>query len=232
MYRSSRWNAAPMQLDKENENRVFVSNVWGAREAFEPKEMEVDEVPVKSDIIEKTVPQPMIIDSEPKENTSALTTTKIFDAKASQAKRVVPFTAHPSDYSNHDRYWSYFKELPLVFSQWIHFLYTTSYILLVLYIMFQMVNGIYSDYQLKLQWFQNEILLENQRCSKNFQLNKCDPETRVPAVEDVCQAWEHCMLRDPLKVASTKITASVFAEILEEFVQNVSYKSIVCFTSI
>lgn len=45
------------------------------------------------------------------------------------------------------------------------------------------------------------ILDEITKCGKNYMLNRCDPETRVPALERSCNYWAACMRRDPAKVA-------------------------------
>lgn len=49
-----------------------------------------------------------------------------------------------------------------------------------------------------------EILSENNACTKHYMDNKCDPSTRVPAMQNQCIEWEKCLQRDPLAVARLK----------------------------
>eukprot|EP00163_Fabomonas_tropica_P009508 TRINITY_DN1931_c0_g3_i1.p1 TRINITY_DN1931_c0_g3~~TRINITY_DN1931_c0_g3_i1.p1 ORF type:complete len:111 (-),score=12.97 TRINITY_DN1931_c0_g3_i1:171-503(-) len=45
-----------------------------------------------------------------------------------------------------------------------------------------------------------------------------------------CMNWETCMNRDPTVIARTKISAETLAEIINSFVEPISYKTMVFFT--
>jgi len=71
------------------------------------------------------------------------------------------------------------------------------------------------------------ILLEINQCTKDFHENRCEPETRLPAVEEYCLQVEKCMLQDPMKVVqSSKMTAALIAEIINEFIDPLGFKAI------
>lgn len=38
-------------------------------------------------------------------------------------------------------------------------------------------------------------------CSRHYMDNRCDPATRIPAMQETCSMWERCMRRDPSVVA-------------------------------
>ena len=57
--------------------------------------------------------------------------------------------------------------------------------------------------------------------------NRCERESRVPAMEGVCDGWEKCMNRDPGRVGRARVSAHTFAEILNGFVEPISVKAMV-----
>lgn len=72
-----------------------------------------------------------------------------------------------------------------------------------------------------------EILQEMAICSKEYLENRCAPNTRVPAMEKACSAWEKCMNRDPTVVGRARVSAETFAEIINSFIEPISYKTMV-----
>ena len=72
-----------------------------------------------------------------------------------------------------------------------------------------------------------EILQEMAVCSKEYLENRCAPNTRVPAMEKACLAWEKCMNRDPNVVGRARVSAETFAEIINSFIEPISYKTMV-----
>ena len=64
-------------------------------------------------------------------------------------------------------------------------------------------------------------------CSKEYLENRCAPSTRVPAMEKACMAWEKCMNRDPSVVGRARVSAETFAEIINSFIEPISYKTMV-----
>lgn len=68
---------------------------------------------------------------------------------------------------------------------------------------------------------------EISQCSKQYIENRCSPELRVPAMEKACLAWESCMKRDPSVVGRAKLSAETFAEIINGFIEPISYKTMI-----
>lgn len=73
-----------------------------------------------------------------------------------------------------------------------------------------------------------EILQEISQCSRDYIENRCAPDMRVPAMEMRCIAWEKCMNRDPSQVGRARVSAETFAEIINSFIEPISYKTMVC----
>lgn len=50
---------------------------------------------------------------------------------------------------------------------------------------------------------------------------------QAPALTEACEAWRRCAARDPTVVGRARVTAETFAEILNGFVDVVSWKTMV-----
>jgi hypothetical protein len=75
------------------------------------------------------------------------------------------------------------------------------------------------------------VLADMAVCASDYDKNRCDPRTRVPAMEAACEGWARCMKQDPTKVGRAKVSATTFAEIYNSFVEPISWKAMV-FTTV
>ena len=83
------------------------------------------------------------------------------------------------------------------------------------------------DFQRKRDQEKELILLDIQQCARDYKNNRCDLSVRVKAAEKYCLEKEKCMNQDPaMVVRTTKLTAALTAEILNEFVEPLEYKTI------
>lgn len=70
-------------------------------------------------------------------------------------------------------------------------------------------------------------LLGNQiYCQEQYHANRCGPNTRLPAVQDLCRNWEQCMMR-PFSIGKTKILAEIMGEAANGFSEILSLKTMV-----
>ncbi|KAG4304836.1 hypothetical protein PORY_001889 [Pneumocystis oryctolagi] len=83
------------------------------------------------------------------------------------------------------------------------------------------------DVDQKVEEYSAEILQEMSLCSKEYSENRCSPDHRVPAMERACITWEKCMNRDPTVVGRAKVSAETFAEIINSFIDPISYKTMI-----
>jgi hypothetical protein len=96
-----------------------------------------------------------------------------------------------------------------------------------MYVLYAAWSGIMNDVNIESHKSMVEVMVEIGACAKDYNDNRCAPETRVPAMENICSNWEKCMQRDPKKVARASVTARTFAMIFNSFVEEFSYKSMV-----
>jgi hypothetical protein len=72
-----------------------------------------------------------------------------------------------------------------------------------------------------------EFLSEIEACSHSYHLNKCGTDGAVPALATACASWQKCSAKDPAIVGRARVTAETVAEIVNGFVDVVSWKSMV-----
>lgn len=71
-----------------------------------------------------------------------------------------------------------------------------------------------------------EIIQEITTCAAHFKQNLCDT-TPIPAMLAQCSAWELCMSRDPRIVGRARVGAEMLAEVINGFVEPISWKTLV-----
>lgn len=65
------------------------------------------------------------------------------------------------------------------------------------------------------------------QCAKKFMDNGCAAVTRFPALEKSCNEWEECMHREVVVVGKTRVVAETLAEVVNGFVEVISFKTMV-----
>lgn len=118
--------------------------------------------------------------------------------------------------------------LPHILSYYAQFLLNFFLVTVVIYMIYAFWSTIRSDVNEKSKEAASEIMVEMAMCLRDYKDNKCDkPEARVPAMESICNSWEKCMQRDPTMVGRAKVSAHTFAEIINNFFQPISAKTLV-----
>ena len=117
--------------------------------------------------------------------------------------------------------------LPNTLSYYVQFLLNFFLALCVMYVLYGIFSTISNDITERAMMESSDILAEMTVCAREFQENKCERNSRVPAMETVCNNWERCMQRDPYKVGRSRLSAGMFAEIVNSFIEPISLKAIV-----
>lgn len=71
------------------------------------------------------------------------------------------------------------------------------------------------------------VLAEIAKCARDYVDNRCGASSRLPALEIVCDNWEHCMHRDPNSIGRARVSAHTFAQIFNSFIEPISYKAMI-----
>jgi hypothetical protein len=94
------------------------------------------------------------------------------------------------------------------------------------YIIWCAWSAIMADVDIESSKHMSEVMVDIAACAKHYTDNLC--VNGAPALAKLCGTWETCMKRDPQKVARASVTAKTFAMIFNSFVEEFSYKSMVC----
>lgn len=99
----------------------------------------------------------------------------------------------------------------------------------VLYIFGNIILTVRQDFRLKAEEHTEALHKEKLICTNNYIINHCGQNDRIPAIEDMCNEWAACMNRDKV-VAQAKVSAEAIAEIINSFVEPISYKTLIFFS--
>ncbi|KAG6891005.1 hypothetical protein C0992_011282 [Termitomyces sp. T32_za158] len=70
-----------------------------------------------------------------------------------------------------------------------------------------------------------DIVQEIALCSLQYKTNLCE-QNAVPAMAQQCENWKTCMNRDPAIVGRAKVGAELIAEVVNGFVEPISWKAL------
>ena len=118
--------------------------------------------------------------------------------------------------------------LPHILSFYVQLLWNVFLCFFFIYILYSFWQTIRQDVDMKSEELAAKTMAEMTVCAREYVQNKCDRDSRVPAMEMLCENWENCMSRDPHKVGRARISAHTFAEIFNSFIEPISYKAMVC----
>jgi hypothetical protein len=71
-----------------------------------------------------------------------------------------------------------------------------------------------------------DIVQDIAMCRQHYENNRC--ENPLPAMAQQCANWATCMSRDPTIVGRAKVGAEMIAEVVNGFVEPISWKTLVC----
>jgi hypothetical protein len=118
-------------------------------------------------------------------------------------------------------------QLPHILSFYAQLLLNLFLVFSCMYILYSFWSTIVSDVDKKSEEAIAAALADMAVCAKNYRENGC-ADRRAPALEQVCLGWEKCMDRDPKSVGRARVSAHTFAEIINSFIEPISYKAMVC----
>lgn len=117
--------------------------------------------------------------------------------------------------------------MPYILSRWLQLSVSMVLNSICFFVLYLAISGLRSDLDRAVEEASAETLAEMAACKDRFLLNRCGAADRAPALEEVCNNWALCMSRDPDHVKRSHLSASLFAEILNGFVDHLSWKAMV-----
>lgn len=121
--------------------------------------------------------------------------------------------------------WRVLSAIPYMGIGYLHFVLNFVVVFLLVYACVALALFIRSDIRSRID--ERRTILKNliEESRANYEMNKCDPHTRVPAMNGKCAEWEATMNRSLSSVELTRIVVEVFGEACDGFVEKVSVKS-------
>lgn len=118
--------------------------------------------------------------------------------------------------------------LPHTLSYYAQLILNFFFVGCIIWIVYSFWSAIQSDVNIEADRAIAEALAEMAVCARDYRENRCAPETRVPAMAQLCDNWHACMNRDPKKVGRARVSAHTFATIFNSFIEPISWKAMVC----
>ncbi|KIL71090.1 hypothetical protein M378DRAFT_116676 [Amanita muscaria Koide BX008] len=117
-------------------------------------------------------------------------------------------------------------DIPYILSGYLQFFFNLSLILLFLYLVIQFIITVQRDVENRISEYSMEIVQEIAMCALQHKNNLCTTNP-VPAMVQQCSNWETCMNRDPAVVGRAKVGAELVAEVVNGFVEPISWKTLI-----
>lgn len=117
---------------------------------------------------------------------------------------------------------------PDVLAGYVQLVFHGLLLALVLGLVVKFMLVVRDDVRLKLQEHQLGALRLIEACRKSYEQNDCSPGMRVPALEESCDEWFHCMnrgLEQHRMYQSGTLWAKTIAETLNAFIEPISIRS-------
>lgn len=114
---------------------------------------------------------------------------------------------------------------PLILIDYLNFVFQLILSCTFLYVLISLLLFVKNDIQLKIKDRRKSLEQLIGETKRNYVLNRCDPRTRVPAMEGQCNSWEVIMNRKIDSVEVTKIVIEVLAEAVDVFSSRLSIRT-------
>ncbi|KIJ21347.1 hypothetical protein PAXINDRAFT_104352 [Paxillus involutus ATCC 200175] len=118
------------------------------------------------------------------------------------------------------------SETPYVLLGYLQFFFNLSLVLVFLYLLVQFILTVQRDVEQRISEYSMDIVQEIGVCASQYKNNFCG-NNQIPAMTQQCAAWEACMNRDPTQVGRARIGAELIAEVVNGFVEPISWKTLV-----
>lgn len=117
------------------------------------------------------------------------------------------------------------SDTPYVLLGYLQFFFNLSLVLLFLYLLLQFILTVQRDVEHRIAEYSMDIVQEIAQCALHYKTNLCASRP-IPAMAHQCGQWETCMNRDPTKVGRARVGAELIAEVVNGFVEPISWKTL------
>ncbi|KAI0638836.1 Di-sulfide bridge nucleocytoplasmic transport domain-containing protein [Trametes polyzona] len=117
------------------------------------------------------------------------------------------------------------SDLPYRLLGYVQVLFNASLALIFLYLLVQFIFTVQHDVEHRVAEYSMDAVQEIAQCALHYKTNLC-AKNAVPAMAHQCATWETCMNRDPTRIGRARISLEVLGEVLNSFVEPISWKAL------
>lgn len=107
-----------------------------------------------------------------------------------------------------------------------------AFVALFFYFGYNIFSVIHKDVDMKLEIERLKHERKIEQCKKNYEINECNPESRVRALDDFCEEWLHCMTLEGVQGTDSRFSlkrgvlwAETFGEVINAFVGSIHIRT-------
>ncbi|EGG12160.1 uncharacterized protein MELLADRAFT_29805, partial [Melampsora larici-populina 98AG31] len=124
-------------------------------------------------------------------------------------------------------------ETPYILLVYLQLIFNTSLVLLAFFLFMNFILMMRTDINSRLLAQTTQLRQEIQICTDEYHNNRCFPVAqRTKFIEQHCIEWEKCMNQNPNLLSKSKIGAETFAEVMNGFVDVISWKTMIFILSL
>jgi hypothetical protein len=117
--------------------------------------------------------------------------------------------------------------VPAILSWWAQLVVNLSLFSLAVWMVFSFVSEIRNEFDAVASKEMDSILHNIAECMQRYEDNKCAAGNLVPGLVPICAADRKCMDTDPTHVRRAMLSARTMAQIIDSFIEPISWKAIV-----
>lgn len=117
------------------------------------------------------------------------------------------------------------SDTPYVLLGYLQFFFNFSLVLIFFYLLVQFILTVQRDVEHRISEYSMDIVQEIAGCALQYKNNNC--ASPIPAMIHQCGLWETCMNRDPTKVGRARVGAELIAEVINGFVEPITWKTLI-----
>ncbi|KAG0703049.1 Di-sulfide bridge nucleocytoplasmic transport domain-containing protein [Suillus ampliporus] len=117
------------------------------------------------------------------------------------------------------------SDMPQVLLGYLQFFFNLSLVTVFLYLLVQFILTVQRDVGHRISEYSMDIVQEIGMCATQYRNNLCEGNP-VPAMIQQCASWKTCMDRDPTTVGHARVGAELIAEVVNGFVEPISWKTL------
>ncbi|KAL0577395.1 hypothetical protein V5O48_004590 [Marasmius crinis-equi] len=117
------------------------------------------------------------------------------------------------------------SDTPYILLGYLQFFFNFSLVLIFFYLLIQFILTVQRDVEHRISEYSMDIVQEIAGCALQYKNNNC--ASPIPAMIHQCGLWETCMNRDPTKVGRARVGAELIAEVVNGFVEPITWKTLI-----